>query len=141
MLKGNHAYFFILNILRLVAMVGVPRILRRIGKGLITINLQAEGELYVVRSVQDVLSLWKSGAEGKIAMVEDAGITTLGPILSKLAGVICTSGGLGSHLAIVTREFSIPALMGTKLETSEDLNRRKVKIQPNNGKEGLLLIE
>jgi len=86
------------------------------------------------------MSLWKEGADGKIVMVEDAGITTLGPVLPKLAGVVCTAGTLVSHLAIVTREFSIPALMGTKLETSEDLNKRRVMIQPTDGPDGLLLL-
>lgn len=86
------------------------------------------------------MSLWKEGADGKIVMVEDAGITTLGPLLPRLAGVVCTAGTLGSHLAIVTREVSIPALMGTKLETSEDLNKRRVMIQPTDGPVGLLLL-
>ena len=114
--------------------------LRRIGKGLITLRLSAEGELRVIKSIQDVIRLWKEGADGKIVMVEDAGITTLGPILPKLAGVVCTSGALGSHLAIVTREFSIPALMGTKMETTEDLNQRRVIDQPSDGPDGFLLL-
>jgi len=113
---------------------------RRVGQGLITLNLTAEGELRVVKSIQDVIHLMKEGASGKIVMVEEAGITTLGPIISKLSGVVCLSGGLGSHLAIVTREFMIPALMGTVLETKEDLNQRKVKIQPSDGKNGILLL-
>jgi len=104
------------------------------------LKLSAEGELRVIRTIQDVIGLWKEGADGKIVMVEDAGITTLGPVLPKLAGVVCTSGALGSHLAIVTREFSIPALMGTKIETSEDLNQRRVTIQPTDGPDGLLLL-
>lgn len=94
----------------------------------------------MISTIQDVISLWKEGADDKIVMVEDAGITILGPILPKLAGVVCTSGALRSHLAIVTREFSIPALMGTKLETSEDLNQRRVMIQPTDGQDGLLLL-
>lgn len=111
-----------------------------VGRGQITLDLSARGELRVVNSVQDVISLWKEGAEGKIAIVEDAGTTTLGPILSKLAGVVCKSGGIGSHLAIVTREFSIPALMGTNIETDEDLNGQKAIIQPEGNKNGLLIL-
>ncbi len=104
------------------------------------IDAEPEGELRVIKTIQDVIGLWKEGADGKIVMVEDAGTTTLGPVLPKLAGVVCTSGALGSHLAIVTREFSIPALMATKLETSEDLNQRRVVIQPTDGPDGLLLL-
>jgi phosphoenolpyruvate-protein kinase (PTS system EI component) len=111
-----------------------------IGAGKITLNLSAQGELREVTSIQDVINLWKEGAAGKIVIVEDAGTTTLGPILSKLAGIVCKTGGIGSHLAIVSREFSIPALMGTKIKTNESLNKRQVMIKPNGGTEGLLLL-
>lgn len=115
--------------------------LKVVGRGLITIRTRAEGELRQVKTVKDVIALWKEGASGKIVMVDDAGVTTLGPILSKLAGVVCLSGGLGSHLAIVSREFSIPALMGTKLEASSQLQGRKVIIEPQGSNEGFLLLD
>jgi phosphohistidine swiveling domain-containing protein len=120
---------------------GCP-ILREVGQGLISLNLSANGELRVVRAIQDVINLWKEGAQGKIALVEDAGTTTLGPILSKLAGVVCTSGALGSHLAIVTREFEIPALMGTKLDGVgiADLDRKQGAIEPRSHGRGVLLL-
>lgn len=114
--------------------------MRRVGRGLITLNMSAQGELRVVGSVQDVIRLWKEGPDGKIVMVEDADTTTLAPILPRLAGVVCRSGALGSHLAIVTREFSIPALMATKIETAEKLEGRRVMIQPSDGSSGLLLL-
>ncbi|MFW9954744.1 MAG: PEP-utilizing enzyme, partial [Candidatus Thorarchaeota archaeon] len=87
--------------------------MRKISDGLISLNLHAEGELRYITSVQEVIALLKEGADGKIVLVDDAGTTFLAPVLSKLAGVVCMSGALGSHLAIVTREFEIPALMGT----------------------------
>ena len=111
-----------------------------VGSGQITMNVSAQGELRVVTSIQDVIGLWKEGASGKIVIVEDAGTTTLGPILSKLAGVVCKTGGILSHLAIVSREFSIPALMGTRIETDEPLNNRQAVIRPNGGTKGLLLL-
>jgi len=49
-----------------------------IGSGKITLNIAAEGELRVITSIQDVISLWKEGANGKIAVVDEAGTTTLG---------------------------------------------------------------
>ncbi|TFF91431.1 hypothetical protein EU545_04130 [Candidatus Thorarchaeota archaeon] len=60
--------------------------------------------------------------------------------MSKLAGVVCSSGALGSHLAIVTREFEIPALMATTLETDENLDKRLVTIRPDNDGGGILLL-
>jgi phosphoenolpyruvate-protein kinase (PTS system EI component) len=114
--------------------------LKVIGTGKITLNVSAQGELRVVNSVQDVISLWKEGASGKIAVVEDAGTTTLGPVLSKLAGVVCKTGGIGSHLAIVSREFSIPALMGTTIQTTEPIDKQQALIRPNGDGEGLLVL-
>ncbi len=114
--------------------------MRVIGNGRITLNMAAKGELRTIGSIQDVIKLWKEGADGKIVIVEDAGTTTLAPILPKLAGVVCKTGGIGSHLAIVSREFSIPALMGTRIMTDEPLDKRKAIIQPN-GREGLLILD
>ncbi|MEM2080292.1 MAG: PEP-utilizing enzyme [Candidatus Methanosuratincola sp.] len=116
--------------------------MKRVGEGLITLRRTAEGELRIVRSPKDVIELWKEGAAGKIVLVEDAGVTTLGPILPKLAGVVCTSGGIGSHLAIVSREFSIPALMGTRINglQLEDLNRKRAMIRPCGNTIGELII-
>ena len=111
-----------------------------IGTGRITLNATAKGELRTVTSIQDVIDLWKEGADGKIVIIEDAGTTTLGPILPKLAGVVCKNGGVGSHLAIVSREFSIPALMGTKIECDEPFEKRQAIIQPSGSKDGLLIL-
>jgi hypothetical protein len=40
----------------------------------------------------------------------------------------------------VTREFEIPALMGTKIENPEDLNRKHVMIRHEEGTTGVLLV-
>jgi signal transduction protein with GAF and PtsI domain len=121
--------------------------MKKIGEGLISLNRTAEGELRVITSIQDVLTLLKelkaqpAGNPGrKIVLVEDAGTTTLAPVLSKLGGVVCTSGALGSHLVIVTREFEIPALMGTQLQYKGNLNNRRVRIQPRAGTAGDLYL-
>lgn len=82
----------------------------------------------------------KEGADGKIVLVNDGGTTFLAPILSKLAGVVCITGALGSHLAIVTREFEIPALMGTMIEKPESLDRKYVMIKPEEGTTGVLYV-
>lgn len=122
--------------------------MKQIGEGLLTLQKSAQGVLRVISSIEDVLSLLKefkaeesSGVTSdKIVLVEDAGTTTLAPVLSRLKGVICTSGALGSHLAIVTREFGIPALMGTKINFDGNMNNQMVRIEPSNGTIGLLLL-
>jgi signal transduction protein with GAF and PtsI domain len=123
--------------------------MKQIGEGLISLQKKAQGALSVISSIQDVLTLLKefkaeemSGlARDKIVLVEDAGTTTLAPVLSRLKGVVCTSGALGSHLAIVTREFGIPALMATKIDYDGSLDNRIVRIEPGDGTTGFLLIE
>jgi signal transduction protein with GAF and PtsI domain len=122
--------------------------MKQIGEGLISLNKSAEGILRVITSIQDVLTLLKelkaeeeqATVDAKIVLVEDAGTTTLAPVLSRLQGVICTSGALGSHLAIVTREFGIPALMGTKINYDDELTNQRVRIEPSEGNSGILLL-
>ncbi len=123
--------------------------MKQIGEGLISLQKSAQGVLRVITSIEDVLTLLKefkaeetSGVAGdKIILVEDAGTTTLAPVLSRLKGVVCTSGALGSHLAIVTREFGIPALMGTKIDFDGKLDTQMVRIEPGDGTTGIFLID
>jgi len=114
--------------------------LREVARGLISLKLSAEGELRYITTMKEVIELLKEGADGKIVLVNDGGTTFLAPILSKLAGVVCITGALGSHLAIVTREFEIPALMGTKIVSPEELDRKNVMIQPEEGTTGVLFV-
>ena len=93
-----------------------------------------------ITTMKEVIQLLKEGADGKIVLVNDGGTTFLAPVLSKLAGVVCITGALGSHLAIVTREFEIPALMGTKIENPQDLDRKQVMIKPDEGTMGALFV-
>ena len=67
----------------------------------------------------DVLDVIDADLDDTIALVESGGTTFLGPILGRLGGLICTSGTLRSHLAIVSREFQLPCLMAVDLK--EDL--------------------
>ena len=89
----------------------------------------AEGIFAVIKTVQDVIKLIKGEAEGKICWVEQAGATTLGPILSRISGVVCQTGSSGSHIAIVSREYEIPAFMSCKIDYNlDELNGKKIKM-------------
>lgn len=95
-----------------------------------------EGIFTVINSVQDVIALIQGHAEGKICYAEQAGTTMLAPILGRISGVICATGSFGSHLAIVAREYEIPAFMSTKFEIPlTELNGRKVKMHTTDGAE------
>jgi len=81
-------------------------------------------------------------ANGKICIVDDSGTTTLGPILSDIAGVLCPFGSEGSHLAIVSREFDIPCIMSVEflLEDWSSLNGKKVKIVTESEAKGIIYL-
>ncbi len=116
--------------------------MKKIGQGLsCSSNAEATGEFVYVQSIDDVIKLFDN-ASGKICIVKDAGTTTLGPILSDLSGVVCTSGSAGSHLAIVSREFEIPCIMSITLteKNLSDLNGKKVKITTESDDKGILYL-
>ena len=101
--------------------------MEKIGEGLsCSSKSETTGEFVFVKTVEDVINLFDS-ATGKICIVEEAGTTTLGPILSDLNGVICTTGSAGSHLAIVSREFGLPCIMNVRFSI-KDLNALNGKI-------------
>jgi len=117
-------------------------ITKKIGEGLsCSSNSEAIGEIVYIQSIEDVINLFDN-AEGKICLVKDSGTTTLGPILPDVAGILCTSGSAGSHLAIVSREFEIPCIMSIRLglEDLSSLNGKKGKIITEGEDNGILYL-
>ncbi len=116
--------------------------MKKIGEGLsCSSKSEVEGVLEYIKNVEDVIELFDK-ANGKIVICEDAGTTTLGPILPDLSGVICTTGSAGSHLAIVSREFELPCVMNTEF-VSDDLiafNGKKGKIITEGEDKGIVYI-
>lgn len=116
--------------------------MEKIGEGLsCSTKKEITGELVYIKTIEDVINLFDKAA-GKICIVEDAGITTLSPILSELTGTVCTTGGPGSHLAIVSREFGLPCIMGLKAGNKKlsQLNGKKAKIVHNGEDKGYLYL-
>ena len=113
-----------------------------IGKGFsASTKNEVEGILVIIESVQDVIALIQGEAEGKICYAEQAGTTTLAPILSRISGVICGTGSYASHLAIVSREYEIPAFMATKIDLDlKVINGKRVKMITKNSKHGELYL-
>lgn len=113
-----------------------------IGEGLsCSSKSEVIGEFVYIKTAEDVINLFDS-ASGKIGIVEEAGTTTLGPILSELTGVICTTGSGGSHLAIVSREFDLPCIMGTefKVDDIDSLNGKEGKISTQDNDKGTICL-
>ncbi len=76
----------------------------------------------------DVLELMDTGAEGVVARVRDAGATFLAPIYHELAGIICTSGTVRSHIGIVSREFQVPCVMACSFGADEPAAGSEVEL-------------
>jgi phosphohistidine swiveling domain-containing protein len=85
-------------------------------------GVAVSGRLISLREPADVLALLDEAAERDlVAVIGDAGATFLGPVHADLVGLVCLSGDLGSHLAIVTRELGTPALMGFRVAEGHEL--------------------
>lgn len=67
-------------------------------------------------SPQDVIASIDEDVESMVALVNSGGTTFLSPILGRLAGIIACDGTLRSHLAIVSREFEVPCLVGATVD-------------------------
>lgn len=96
-----------------------------------------QGIMRHLESPDDVLGLLDTGADGVVALVRDAGATFLSPIFHELAGVVCTSGTRRSHIGIVSREFQLPCVMGTKFNGDEPADGATVEVDCS-GPEGIV---
>ena len=87
-----------------------------IGKGTPSFTFApVTGTVRHFRSPSDVIESIDTDLESTIALVSSGGTTFLSPILGRLGGIVCLDGTLRSHLAIVSREFEVPCLVGTSL--------------------------
>ena len=96
-----------------------------------------QGTMRHLESPDDVLALLDTGADGVVALVRDAGATFLSPIFHELSGVVCTSGTRRSHIGIVSREFQLPCVMGTKFNGDEPADGALVEVDCS-GSEGVV---
>jgi phosphohistidine swiveling domain-containing protein len=87
-----------------------------------------EAELREVRGPADVLSVMEildsSDWVPPVILVHEAGGTTLGPLLGKIAGVVSTEGTLGAHIALLAKEYGCPCIVGARLTAAPDGLRR-----------------
>lgn len=99
-------------------------------------GVQASGKLRRFDTPDDVIAMLDEGfdaAKSVIALVADAGATFLAPIEADLAGILCRSGNVESHLAIVSRDFRIPSLMGFSFAADEVPDGTDVTIDTDSG--------
>jgi phosphohistidine swiveling domain-containing protein len=94
----------------------------KIGQGNITSGGNCQGVLRVVESVEDVLRLMKEDISATILLTPTASATIMTPLFPRIKGVVCTTGGPTSHVAIVAREFDLACIMGAQFDFHGDLD-------------------
>lgn len=98
-----------------------------VAKGLVASGRGCEGVVRLVGKVADVFALMQSPDLGEtILLTESATATAVVPLLDRVCGLICTSGGITSHLAIVSREFGLACIMGAELADLAELDGVRV---------------
>jgi phosphohistidine swiveling domain-containing protein len=81
-------------------------------KGVVGSRGTATGKVHVIRNIADLDTF----REGEILVTH---MTTMEftPLFHKAVAVVTDEGGLGCHAAIVSREFRLPCVVGTKIAT------------------------
>lgn len=92
----------------------------RIGEGVATgFPQEVEGRLFEIAGPENVLELVERADAGEwepgVLLAHEAGGTTLGPLLGDVVGVISTTGTLGAHIALLSKEYGCPCIVGTRL--------------------------
>jgi phosphoenolpyruvate synthase/pyruvate phosphate dikinase len=97
-------------------------------KGQIACKGKVVGIVKVVRGHEDFGKL----SDGEILVVS---MTTPDYmiIIKKAAAIVTDEGGLSCHAAIVSREFNIPCIMGTKIATQVLKDGMKIEVDANVG--------
>lgn len=71
------------------------------------------GSLRRADDIADVTALMRrDDLDQTILLVDTPSATAVVPLLPRVRGVICRSGGPTSHLALVSREFGLTCVMG-----------------------------
>ena len=111
--------------------------MKKIGQGNPTSGKGCQGVLRAVNDVPDVLRLLKEDLSEVILFTRSASATVVTPLFPRIKGVVCTTGGDTSHIAIVAREFDLACLMGAQLEFDGEIEGRSCHFD----EEGELFLE
>lgn len=88
-----------------------------LGDNVFQAGADVTGTARFISSIETVMTMMEEGVPDEtIAIIDDSGGTLTVPILEFFAGVVCMGGTVRSHLAILTREYGIPCLMGAELD-------------------------
>ena len=100
-----------------------------LGRGTTVSGGEVEGVLRTANEIAEVLALLKlDDLDQAIIVTDSPSATAVVPLLPRIKGVICRSGGLTSHLVIVCREFELPCLVAAELPLGADIEGRRARI-------------
>lgn len=100
-----------------------------VGRGLLVSGGSVEGTLATADDVKQVFALMRRpDLDEVILLTATASATAVVPLLAKVRGVVCRSGGMTSHLAIVSREFGLSCIVGAEIEEPDALEGRRVAL-------------
>jgi len=102
--------------------------MKKIGQGIPTSGQGCHGVLRVVESVADVLRLLKDDMSNAILLTPTASATIMTPLFPRIKGVLCTTGGATSHVAIIAREFDLTCIMGVDFDYDGSLDGCTISI-------------
>ena len=98
------------------------------GRGMVVSGGACTGVARRATEVAEVFALLKDPRlEETILLVDSPSATAVVPLLAKVRGLVCTSGGMTSHLAIVSREFGLPCLMAADVDL-DALDGREIAV-------------
>lgn len=105
-----------------------------LGRGVVASGTGCEGVIRRASAIEDVFTLLRHPELAEtILLTDSATATALVPLLPKVRGLICTSGGITSHLAIVAREFGLSCVMAAVVDHAGGLEGIRVVIDPDGG--------
>lgn len=96
----------------------------KIGAGMLTCGGACRGTLRRVSGVADVLRLMQSDVSGVILLTNAASATFVTPLFPLVRGIVCTTGGATSHIALIAREFNLSCLMAAQIDHTGELDGR-----------------
>jgi phosphohistidine swiveling domain-containing protein len=102
--------------------------MKKVGKGSVTSGSGCRGVLHKVESVADVMRLLREDMSDAILLTPTASATIMTPLFPRIKGVVCSSGGATSHVAIVAREFDLCCVMGVEWDHDGQLDGCAVDI-------------
>ena len=97
-------------------------------KGFAASNGVVEGPARVIKSVQDVGRL----QQGDILVCQVTN-PTWSPLFQKIAAAVSDIGGSMSHMAIVAREYGLPAVVGTGTATQRIRDGQRIRVDGGRG--------